>query len=135
MTNSKMFAGRAPQAHGGMVELEDGRWMMVWSGLNVSYSKDRGRTWSESEPLQTCGEPIVGTGDPTCLVRLQSGKLGLLYGRFSGTGGGTLAGYALCFRTSNDEGESWSEEDSLSIYQVRPRVTITTYSSNSGRGA
>ena len=81
-----------------MVELEDGRWMMVWSGLNVSYSKDRGGELGRRvNPLQTCGEPIIGTGDPTCLARLQSGKLGLLYGRFSGTGGGTLVGYALCF--------------------------------------
>lgn len=106
-----------------MVELKDGRWMMVWSGLNVSYSKDRGRTWSESEPLQTCGEPIIGTGDPTCLARLQSGKLGLLYGRFSGTGGGTLVGYALCFRTSDDEGESWSEEVSINL----PGETASNY--------
>ena len=34
MANSKMFAGRAPQARGGIVELKDGRWMMVWSGLS-----------------------------------------------------------------------------------------------------
>ena len=110
MADSKVFESCAPGAHEGMVELRDGRWMMVWSGLNVSYSNDRGRTWSPREPLQTRGEPIIGTGAPTCLVRLQSGKLGLLYGRFSGTAGGTLSGYALCFRASNDEGESWSEE-------------------------
>ena len=48
-------------------------------------------------------------------MRLQSGKLGLLYGRFSGTGGGTLVGYELCFRTSDDEGESWSEEVSINL--------------------
>ena len=123
MVDSKVFQGRAPGAHEGMVELRDGRWMMVWSGLNVSYSNDRGRTWSASEPLQTRGEPIIGTGAPTSLVRLQSGKLGLLYGRFSGTAGGTLAGYALCFRTSDDEGESWSEEITINL----PGETASNY--------
>ena len=123
MADSTVFEGRAPGAHEGMVELQDGRWMMVWPGLNVSYSNDRGRTWSASESLQTCGEPIIGTGAPTCLVRLQSGKLGLLYGRFSGTAGGTLAGYALCFRTSDDEGESWSEEILINL----PGETASNY--------
>ena len=123
MANSKIFAGRAPGGRGGMVGLRDGRWMMVWSGLNVSYSNDRGRTWSASEPLQTCGEPVIGAGDPTCLVRLQSGKLGLLYGCFSGEGGGTLSSYALRFRTSDDEGESWSAETSINL----PGETASNY--------
>ena len=52
MVDSKVFEGRAPGGAGGMVELRDGRWLRVWSGLNVSYSNDRGRTWSASEPLQ-----------------------------------------------------------------------------------
>jgi hypothetical protein len=106
-----------------MVELKDGRWLMVWSGLNASYSDDRGRTWSASEPLQTGDEPIIGTGAPTCLLRLQSGKLGLLYGHLSGTAGGTLAGYALCFRTSDDEGKSWSEETAINL----PGETASNY--------
>ena len=78
MANSKMFAGRAPQAHGGMVELKDERWMMVWSGLTVSYSNDRGRTWSASEPLQICGEPIQihAAGDAlTAMVATINGNL------------------------------------------------------------
>ena len=123
MADSKVFEGIAPGGSGGMTELKDGRWLMVWSGLNSSYSNDRGRTWSSGEPLQTGGEPIIGTGAPTCLVRLQSGKLGLLYGRFSGTAGGTLAGYTLCFRTSDDEGESWSEETAINL----PGETASNY--------
>ena len=123
MADSAVFEGIAPGAHEGMVELKDGRWMMVWPGLNVSYSNDRGRTWSASESLQTHGESIIGTGAPTCLVRLQSGKLGLLYGRLSGTAGGTLAGYALCFRTSDDEGQSWSEETLINL----PGETASNY--------
>ena len=123
MADAKVFQGRAPGAHEGIVELQDGRWLMIWSGLNGSYSKDRGRTWSAGEPLQTGNEPIIGTGAPTCLVRLQSGKLGLLYGRFSGTAGGTLAGYALCFRTSDDEGDSWSEEIPINL----PGETASNY--------
>lgn len=123
MADSKVFEGRAPGGSAGMVELKDGRWLMVWSGLNASYSNDRGRTWSASEPLQTGDEPIIGTGAPTCLVRLQSGKLGLLYGRFSGTAGGTLAGYALCFRTSDNEGDSWSEETAINL----PGETASNY--------
>ena len=123
MADSTVFEGRAPGGSGSMVELKDGRWLRVWSGLNASYSNDRGRTWSASEPLQTGNEPIIGTGAPTCLVRLQSGKLGLLYGRFSGTAGGTLAGYALCFRTSDDEAESWSEETAINL----PGETASNY--------
>ena len=65
MADSQVFEGSVPGAHEGIVELRDGRWMMVWSGLNVSYSNDRGRTWSAGEPLQTGGEPIIGTGAPT----------------------------------------------------------------------
>ncbi len=123
MADSKIFEGSVPGAHEGIVELRDGRWMMVWSGLNVSYSNDSGRTWSASGPLQTGGESIVGTGAPTCLIRLQSGKLGLLYGRPSGTAGGTLSGYTLCFRTSDDEGESWSEENAINL----PGETASNY--------
>ena len=123
MADSTVFEGHAPGGSGGMVELKDGRWMMVWSGLNVSYSNDRGRTWSTSTPLQTGDEPIIGTGAPTCLVRLQSGKLGLLYGRLSGTAGGTLAGYALCFRTSDNEGKSWSAETTINL----PGETASNY--------
>ena len=123
MADSAVFEGIAPGAHEGMVELKDGRWMMVWPGLNVSYSNDRGRTWSASESLQTRGESIIGTGAPTSLVRLQSGKLGLLYGHLSGTAGGTLAGYALCFRTSDDEGQSWSEETLINL----PGETASNY--------
>ena len=123
MADSKVFEGHAPGGAGGMVELKDERWMMVWSGLNVSHSNDRGRNWSASEPLQNGNEPIIGTGAPTCLIRLQSGKLGLLYGRFSGTAGGTLAGYALCFRTSDDEGQSWSEETTINL----PGETASNY--------
>ena len=120
---TQVFEGRAPGERGGMVELKDGRWMMVWPGLNVSFSDDRGRSWSPGEPLRTGGEPIIGTGDPTCLVRLQSGRLGLLYGRSSGRGGGTLSGYALLFRTSGDEGVSWSEETAVNL----PGETSSNY--------
>ena len=123
MADSTVFEGIAPGSHEGMAELKDGRWLMIWSGLTISYSDDRGRTWSANEPLQTCGERIIGTGAPTCLVRLQSGKLGLLYGRFSGTAGGTLAGYALCFRTSDNEGESWSKEIAINL----PGETASNY--------
>ena len=123
MTDLKAFEGRAPGGRGGMVELRDGRWMMVWSGLHVSYSNDRGRSWSASEPLRARGKPIIGTGDPTCLVRLHSGRLGLLYGRLREEDGGTLSGYALFFRNSDNEGGSWSEEVPINL----PGETASNY--------
>ena len=123
MTNSAVFEDRVSDGRGGMAELRDGRWMKVCPGLHVSYSSDRGRTWSASEPLRDRGEPIVGTGDPTCFVRLDSGKLGLLYGRLRRQVGGTLAGYALFFRKSDDEGESWSAEVAINL----PGETASNY--------
>ena len=40
MADSQVFEGSAPGSHEGMLELRDGRWMMVWFGVrknSVSY--------------------------------------------------------------------------------------------------
>lgn len=40
MADSQVFEGSVPGAHEGIVELRDGRWMMVWFGVrknSVSY--------------------------------------------------------------------------------------------------
>ena len=75
-------------------------------------------------PFRPVASLLLGPADPTCLVRLQSGaSLVSSMVALSGTGGGTLVGYALCFRTSDDEGESWSEEVSINL----PGETASNY--------
>ena len=135
MADSTVFEGIAPGAHEGMVELKDGRWMMVWPGLNVSYSNGRGRTWSASESLQTRGESIIGTGAPTCLSTLAVGQA-----RPSSTVALAVqpAEHWLAMHSAfalPTTKVSHGRKKHSSTYPVRLRATITTYSFNSGRVA
>lgn len=76
--------------------------------LWMKSSADNGRTWGEKWRLKDpSGNDI--DGDHNTLLRLKSGQLGLVHssrnvpnGR-SGRDGGT------CFRTSDDEGKTWSD--------------------------
>ena len=86
--------------------------------INVKTSGDRGRTWSAPRILaDKGGEPILGSH--ITMLRLRSGLLGLVYASHeaplarTGRDGGTL------FRTSEDEGKSWSES-----VPIEPRFGI-----------
>jgi hypothetical protein len=72
------------------------------------YSKDHGRTWSETAPLKSVDGQGIVVGRDTAhhsLVRLQSGKLGLIYG---GPYVRTGRDGTVLFRTSDDLGKTWS---------------------------
>ncbi len=119
------FTGTAPVDpvdNGSLVSLKDGRLMMVGSATRVSFSKDGGRTWTPATPLTIEDKLISSAGDPTSLIRLKSGKLALLYGR-DAKAVGAPPGHDLFFRTSDDEGDSWSEEKQINV----PGVTASPY--------
>ena len=95
-------------ADGGIVELKDGRLLLVQGGGIVETrqtapvkrtSEDGGVTWSEATPLE-CGTGIGG------VIRLQSGKLAA-YG---------INGPVLNYVTSEDDGVSWSEPAPIPVY-------------------
>jgi len=71
-------------------------------------SKDHGRTWGETTPLQSVDGRGIQLGRDTAhhsLVRLRSGKLGLIYGGPYARAGrdGTVL-----YRSSADGGKTWS---------------------------
>jgi len=110
---------RYPEQKGGLIELADGRLMGIIRGLLKFYSEDRGRTYSEPEPLLADGEQISGFGDPGGVLRLRSGAIGITYlgplepEDFPGfgplaPGRSSEKQRALYFRKSTDEGQTWS---------------------------
>lgn len=80
--------------------------------IQMRVSSDRGRNWSESEPIRTvAGEDIPGYR--VSPIRLKSGAIGILY-----TGPRVRPGRdgTLLFRKSNDEGRHWSEPVAVDPY-------------------
>jgi len=113
---------RSPLGRGGLVELKDGRLMMIAAGLSVSHSRDGGRTWSALSPLLAEGVRIQGALDPVGLLRLKSGAIALLYGQ-DARPVGSPEGHNLFLRKSRDEGETWSREIRINV----PGVTASPY--------
>lgn len=94
-----------------ITQLNDGRYWQLF-GVNKQmvgkFSSDHGRNWGETKALRT----VDGQGIALCrnnghhsLLRLPSGNLGLIYG-----GPATRPGRdgTVLFRSSADEGETWS---------------------------
>ncbi len=88
---------------GGIVELRDGSLMLAqgaglyetgWDKPLYRISKDEGKTWSETQPLNS----DAGGG----MIRLASGKLAI-YGQKSPD-----SGSGLYFSTSDDDGNTWT---------------------------
>src|SRR5262245_50396871 len=111
-----LFEGYAVEPRRGVQEatltqLADGRYWLLFGEkerLVGRFAKDGGRTWSESSPVHAAdGGPILLARDTAHLsvVRLKSGKLGMVYGGPVARPGrdGTVL-----FRTSADEGKTWS---------------------------
>ncbi len=90
-----------------VLELSAGRLIRLTDGLNAFFSKDRGSSW-EGGPLEDSEGSVEG-GIEFGLCRLKSGDVGLLYGRKEEAPslGPVRTSY---FRTSSDEGETWSGE-------------------------
>ena len=102
-----------------VIELQDGSLLLVYSHFVASggdydiadirskSSDDGGYTWSESSIIQeTDGKYNMRGAD---LIELRSGELGLIYGR-SLMGKDRVLEEYLVFRTSKDNGKTWSPE-------------------------
>ena len=96
----------SPDGSSCVLELAGGRLMRLTDGLNAFYSDDGGSTWSGG-PLMNGDERIDG-GRNYSLCRLGSGAIAILYNREERLAGRPQS-YASCFRTSRDEGHTWSE--------------------------
>ena len=128
---------RYPEQKGGLVELKDGRLMGIIRGMLKFYSHDRGRSWTEPEAVLADGEQIIGLSDPQGVLRLNSGRIGITYlgpvkpEEIEGaTPGPTLEARAkkglraLFFRTSDDEGETWSKPHFVAGPGVYPPYSL-----------
>ena len=130
MKTSSLAAGAAPAAlgasprpeavkipfKGDMFQRENGRIILMGRGVQYSVSDDSGMRWSQPRPLLTSslpdkGKPIRSDSHVLGLQVLPSGRLGLCYGRWQQVG--NLRRQEIFFRTSIDEGRSWSEEVSV----------------------
>jgi len=72
------------------------------------FSKDHGRTWGETTPLASVDGKGIALGRDTAhhsLLRLRSGKLGLIYG---GPYARTGRDGTVLYRSSADGGKTWS---------------------------
>lgn len=96
--------------HAGIIEgtleqLRDGRiWMLMRTPLGrfyESHSPDEGETWTDEQP-----SAIEATSAPGKLVRLDSGRLALVYNPLPGEGFRTREEIVISF--SEDEGETWT---------------------------
>ena len=82
------------------------------TSIQMKVSSDRGRSWSETEPIRSvAGDEIPGYRMSP--IRLKSGAIGILY-----TGPRTRPGRdgTLLFRRSDDEGRHWSEPVAVDPY-------------------
>ena len=90
-----------PGIHAGIVELKDGQLMAFGRGnsidgkMPVSYSSDKGRTWTS----KASGFPPIGSGQRLVLKRLLEGPIMLA----------TFTGSGMTLFLSYDEGQSWTK--------------------------
>ena len=111
--NDEDAVGKIP-FKGAMYERGDGKLVLICRGLVYSVSHDEGRTWSKRKLLMNTGEAIQSDSDVLGLERLHSGKLALCYGRRQKVGNETHQ--EIFIRTSEDDGKTWSPENSLTPF-------------------
>ncbi len=101
-------------ATGSMVALLDGRIMWAWgqNQLWANFSSDGGRTWSDPVACKTAGGEHIPNCGGVSMLRLASGKLALVQPS-EASGGVLLSTKMFTFRTSEDEGETWSSPVSI----------------------
>ena len=113
---------------GSMIRLSDGRIMWAWGvggnrpqphALQANFSDDGGRNWSDPVPL-ACedGTDLVGFLCPS-LVRMRSGRLGMVQGQAFENFNQGDARITTTFHTSSDEGRTWSA--GVIVNAARPR--------------
>ena len=109
---------------GAMFQRRNGQLVLMGRGIVASVSDDQGRTWSDPKPLMQGSAPVRSTGNVLGLLRLQSGRIALCYGRTSdgasetdelleGPSSAKTEREEIFFRTSGDEGATWSDEISV----------------------
>jgi sialidase-1 len=106
--------GGGPGDHAGLVEativeLKDGRiWMLIrtYSGVHwQAWSADEGLTWTNVGPSE-----IENTGSPSILLRLQSGRIMLVWNRYPPDRPKDIGRREeLSVAFSEDEGQTWTE--------------------------
>ena len=101
---------------GDMFQRDNGRIVIAGRGLVYSVSDDGGQRWSQhrdvlDSSLPDKGRPIKSDSHVLGLRRLHSGKVGLCYGRWQQVN--NRRRQEIFFRTSIDEGRSWSPEVSV----------------------
>ena len=112
---------------GNIIELADGTWLTEQG----QKSKDRGRTWSSSEPLFIHGgQKYYGFG----ILRLPSGDLGMYYDRgwslATAIGNGNSNWF---FHRSSDEGKTWSEPVKITLDGATAGLSGTMFALKDGR--
>jgi len=101
---------------GDMFQRGDGRIILAGRGLMYAVSDDGGQRWSQprevfDSSLPDKGRPIKSDSDVLGFRRLKSGKVGLCYGRRQQVA--NRRRQEIFFRTSIDDGRSWSAEVSV----------------------
>ena len=118
---------------GDMFQREGGRIILMGRGIQYSVSDDRGTRWSQPRPLLDSslpgkGRPIHSDSYVLGVQVLASGRLGLCYGRWQQVN--NLRRQQIFFRTSVDEGRSWSPEISVTplpgddLYALHGSLTL-----------
>ncbi len=113
---------------GSMIPLRDGSIMWIWGvgsnwppphPLQANFSKDGGRTWSDPVSLRLeDGSDLVGFLCPS-LVRMRSGKLGMVQEQTAWDFNQGSARIKATFHASSDEGKTWSA--GVALNARRPR--------------
>jgi len=92
-------------SYSSMIPLKGGRLLWVWGEgkrdpmpLHAHISSDEGKTWQQDILRYKNGEPVLGIFG-IHMVRLKSGKLGMVQSRLGGQ---------QAFHVSDDEGKTWS---------------------------
>ena len=110
-----------------IIELADGTWITEQG----QKSKDRGRTWTSSEPLFVHGgRKYYGIG----ILRLTNGDLGMYYmlgwSIETAVGNGNSNWF---FHWSSDEGQTWSEAVKITLDGATAGLTGTMFALKDGR--